>query len=683
MTPRTTASHPDRRHGTEPAHDDSRPADQGSTPSNAAPTPTDASGTIQRGTPDDPLDLLCVGVGPFGLGLACLTDPLPDVRAAFLDAAPGFNWHPGLMFDDATLQVPFLADLVTMADPTSRFSFLQWLKETGELYPFYVRESFFPLRRDYNAYCRWAAQRVRGVYWGHRVTQVTRPTGEGPWRVTARARGVEHSWWARHLVVGTGTVPRTPGELSGVPGTTVHASEYLSRRETLVSEEHVTVIGSGQSAAEVFLDLLHTPGGPAVDWFTRSPRFYPMEYSKLSLELTSPDYLDHFRSLPEAERDRLNASQPQLHRGISDATIDAIHEALYVRRNDPDAPPVRLVAATELVDAWHEAGRTVLRWHNSENHHVRETVTDAVVAATGYRSAAPDWLAPVRDQLSLDASGRLSPDRYHRASPDGTVHVLNHGEHTHALTAPDLGMGPLRNAHVLAHVTGRTPYITEDHTTFQSFGHVPQRHVAPTVGPDGTFETRALGRAFTLRPVDPDGDAALLHAWLSSPRAHAWGLVGADEQTISREYHRMTAADAEDAWIVSEHDRPLALLETYDPARSPLAAVWPVRDGDAGLHLFVAPTSRPVPGTTRAVMAAALNLLWSDPAVQRVLVEPDVRNERIRTINRWAGFREVGECHLAEKTACVSVVVRGDGPPDHVRAADTEASVAERTEVTR
>ena len=27
----------------------------------------------------------------------------------------------------------------------------------------------------------------------------------------------------------------------------------------------------------------------------------------------------------------------------ADATIDAIHEALYVRRNDPDAPPVRLV----------------------------------------------------------------------------------------------------------------------------------------------------------------------------------------------------------------------------------------------------------------------------------------------------------------------------------------------------
>lgn len=89
-----------------------------------------------HGAEDEPLDLLCVGIGPFGLGLACLADPLDNLSVAFLDRAPEFNWHPGLLFDRATLQVPFLADLVTMADPTSRFSFLAWLKETGKLYPF-------------------------------------------------------------------------------------------------------------------------------------------------------------------------------------------------------------------------------------------------------------------------------------------------------------------------------------------------------------------------------------------------------------------------------------------------------------------------------------------------------------------------------------------------------------------
>ncbi|RKQ37156.1 GNAT family N-acetyltransferase [Kocuria tytonis] len=655
----------------------------------SARTP-DAGDTTDRGTEGAPLDLLCVGVGPFGLGLACLADPLPGLRAAFLDAADGFDWHPGLLFEDATLQVPFLADLVTMADPTSRFSFLQWLKETGGLYPFYVRESFYPLRRDYNAYCRWAAGRVRGVRWGHRVTAVTRPSGAGPWRVTVQARGETRTWWTRHLVVGTGTVPHRLPQLDAVRDATVHASDYLPHRPALARTRHVTVVGSGQSAAEVFLDLLRAPDGPAVDWITRSPRFYPMEYSKLSLELTSPDYLDHFRALPEAERDRLNASQPQLHRGISDETIEAVHEALYVRRGDADAASVRLVAATELTDAWHEDGRTVLRWRSTENHRVRETVTDAVVAATGYRPSALDWLAPVSDQLTLDDAGRLSPDRYHRASVDGTVHVLNHGEHTHALTAPDLGMGALRNAHVLAHVTGRRPYATEEHTTFQSFGQIPQGRGVPRLRAeqwrDGAVEVGTRGRRFSLRPVDPERDLPLLHEWLSAPRAQAWGLVGAPAEDVAREYHRMAAAAGEDAWIVSEHGSPLALLETYDPARSPLADVWPVRDGDAGLHLFVAPATRPVPGTTRAVMAAALQFVLADPAVQRVLVEPDVRNERIRAVNRWAGFREVGECRLPDKTACVSVVDRAtvaaasaeDATDEAPGAADAEPGAHER-----
>jgi lysine N6-hydroxylase len=95
-------------------------------------------------------DLVGIGVGPFNLGLACLADPVDDLDCVFLEARDELAWHPGMMLDDATLQVPFLADLVTMADPTSRWSFLNYLKETGNLYPFYIRESFYPLRREYD-----------------------------------------------------------------------------------------------------------------------------------------------------------------------------------------------------------------------------------------------------------------------------------------------------------------------------------------------------------------------------------------------------------------------------------------------------------------------------------------------------------------------------------------------------
>ena len=130
-------------------------------------------------------DLIGIGIGPFNLGLACLSEPLDDVDALFFDENDDFAWHHGMMLDDATIQVPFLADMVSMADPTSRYSFLNWLKQTGRLYPFYIREDFHPLRREYDAYCRWAANQLSSLRWQHRVESVEYLEDDDVFRVTA------------------------------------------------------------------------------------------------------------------------------------------------------------------------------------------------------------------------------------------------------------------------------------------------------------------------------------------------------------------------------------------------------------------------------------------------------------------------------------------------------------------
>ena len=64
------------------------------------------------------VDVLAVGCGPFNLGLAALASTVDDLDLLVVDTRPEFRWHPGLMFDDATLQVSFLSDLVSLVDPT-------------------------------------------------------------------------------------------------------------------------------------------------------------------------------------------------------------------------------------------------------------------------------------------------------------------------------------------------------------------------------------------------------------------------------------------------------------------------------------------------------------------------------------------------------------------------------------
>ena len=147
--------------------------------------------------------MIGVGLGPFNLGLAALLDRT-DVDAVFFDDKPEFAWHPGLMLPGAEIQVPFLADLVTLADPTSPHSFLNYLHEQGRLYRFYFHERFHVLRAEYEAYCRWVAARLPGCRFSHRVDAI-RPV-EGGWAVWAR--GTEYR--ARQVVLGVGCVPWVP-----------------------------------------------------------------------------------------------------------------------------------------------------------------------------------------------------------------------------------------------------------------------------------------------------------------------------------------------------------------------------------------------------------------------------------------------------------------------------------------
>jgi len=425
-------------------------------------------------TPDHVHDVIGIGIGPFNLGLACLTDPLDDVDAVFLDAADGFAWHHGMMLDGATIQVPFLADLVTMADPTSPFSFLAWLKETGRLYPFYIREDFHPLRSEYDAYCRWAADRLDTLRWGRRVTAVEHDPATDLFTVSAEIATGTEVRRARHVVVGVGTEPSVPPALRDLAGPVVHSADYLPNRDALRSAGSIAVIGSGQSAGEVYLDLLEglRDGGYRLDWVTRSPRFFTMEDTKLTLEMTSPEYTDHFHALPEPVRDRLGREQRSLYKGISTDLVSEVYDTMY-RISARGPVPTTLRTETSVTDAVWDADRGMYRLtlRHEQLGETYEHEVDRVVLATGYTPRPPRFLDPVEHLVQRDSRGRLAVARDHHVDTlGGRIWVQNAEEHTHGLTAPDLGMGAWRNASIIRSVTGREVYGLEARIAFQEFG---------------------------------------------------------------------------------------------------------------------------------------------------------------------------------------------------------------------
>ncbi|MFI0942393.1 lysine N(6)-hydroxylase/L-ornithine N(5)-oxygenase family protein [Streptomyces sp. NPDC021020] len=456
--------------------------------------PDQHTGNQQAPAQDDPepFDLLGIGVGPFNLSLAALADAVPDLAAAFYDQRQAFHWHPGLLVDGATLQVPFLADLVTLVDPASRWSFLNYLKSRERLFPFYFAERFHIHRAEYDAYCRWVADALPSTHFGQQVDTVRWDPGHARFEVDHTqldARGEAEALgrtYARHLVLGVGTAPYVPEPLRplaqapAVP--VVHSAEYVPQRERLLAAEHVTVIGSGQSGAEVFLDLLRSRpvGREAITWLARTPAFAPMEYSRLGLEHFTPDYTRYFHGLPEQVRDGLLPRQWQLHKGIDTETITAIHDELYRRTLDGGWPDAVLTPGVSVRTAG-RIGTTAIELHleHAEQGTRSRLVTNAVVLATGYRERPVDQLlAPLADRLLRDAAGRPRVDARHRLELDrsvtGRIYVQNAERHTHGVGAPDLGLAAWRSAVILNDLTallaGAEHYPLPARTAFTTFG---------------------------------------------------------------------------------------------------------------------------------------------------------------------------------------------------------------------
>ncbi|WP_049929273.1 lysine N(6)-hydroxylase/L-ornithine N(5)-oxygenase family protein [Halopiger goleimassiliensis] len=460
-----------------------------------------ATGTADPGTVVDcgHYDVLGVGLGPFNLGLAALLEGVDDdLDAVFLEREPEFAWHEGMLIEGVTLEVPFLADLVTIADPTNPYSYLNYVRERDRMYEFYFYETFQVPRREYDDYLRWVAETVPTTQFSRDVTDVEYVAADdgdasadepaaGTFVVESAdpESGNRYRYSADDLVVGIGSRPAVPEfareYVTADDGSerAFHTADYLERRADVLSADSITVIGSGQSAAEVVLDLLERQSHRdyRLDWITRSDGFFPMEYSKLGLQHFTPEYLRYFYDLPQSRKDELLAEQDLLYKGIDVETSARIYETLYEHSIGDRDPDFGMLATTAVTDLERADGSYWLACEHRQQEQSFVLETDAVVFGTGYQRPAPTFIEPIADRIAFDDRGRFRVSEDYRLEGDlggsddagGRVFVQNAELHTHGVGTPDLGLGCYRNAVIVDQLVGREVYPIDRDTVFQDF----------------------------------------------------------------------------------------------------------------------------------------------------------------------------------------------------------------------
>ncbi|KAH7913723.1 L-lysine 6-monooxygenase (NADPH-requiring)-domain-containing protein [Hygrophoropsis aurantiaca] len=400
-------------------------------------------------------DVIGLGFGPSNLAIAgamventSSAEHIPLDKVLFIEKHDEFKWHPGMLLPGASMQIRqvsllaaiFLKDLATLRSPQSPITFVSYLHSQNRLIDFINRGSTIPSRKEYSDYLSWAARYVQdkgiGIAYGEEVVALA-DADEGIVEVHSRnlTTGLHVIRRTKNLIISPGGSPRMPDSMEGLKSNSriVHSSAYLWSIAPLVKmlvasksalePLRIAVLGSGQSAAEVLLDLhsrlsaLPTTGRHELDMIVRQGSLKPSDDSPFANEVFNPASTGAMFGLPDASARRaVRAEYKGTNYGVvSPSTLESLYELIYDQKleddiarrtnsmRDTSAPYVTIRPNTNVVSAQinvvpgsptegpqSTAELISITYQHNLSRQVSEKAYDAVICATGYERQT--WL---------------------------------------------------------------------------------------------------------------------------------------------------------------------------------------------------------------------------------------------------------------------------------------------------
>lgn len=117
-------------------------------------------------------------------------------------------------------------------------------------------------------------------------------------------------------------------------------------------------------------------------------------------------------------------------------------------------------------------------------------------------------------------------------------------------------------------------------------------------------------------------------------------------------------------FFMDNRKRPLALMDFYQVIVDEIGSFYEAGPEDVGIHFLMAPIKKKVPGLSRNVLLTGLSYLFS-LGVERIVGEPDARNEKANQLVTSVGFTFIKEIQMSYKRAHLYLYERNDFLKDH------------------
>ncbi|WP_137286402.1 GNAT family N-acetyltransferase [Halorussus salinisoli] len=166
-----------------------------------------------------------------------------------------------------------------------------------------------------------------------------------------------------------------------------------------------------------------------------------------------------------------------------------------------------------------------------------------------------------------------------------------------------------------------------------------------------------IEKTISFRQVEM-ADLGMLHAWLNEDHVLPYWQLD-DPLPEFRDALAEKLADDHVTPYVGHLDHvPMSYWECYWATDDPIADYYDADPADQGIHLLVGPPEYLGHGYAEPLLRAVTEMQFRHGETDRIVTEPDVRNEIVHHVFEKCGFEPRREIEMDEKTALLMVCER-------------------------
>jgi L-ornithine N5-oxygenase len=381
------------------------------------------------------------------------------------------KWQRNLLLPWTRSQVSYVKDLVTLRNPRSRFSFLNFLHERGELDQFVNLSTFNPFRWQLSAYQQWVADTLEHVHvrYGVRAERILPIHAEdGTMLGFAVPLANGDTILCRDLVFGAGRDPNVPAVFRDLPaGRVVHSTRYSGRIGEALDLARPgrplrpVVVGGAQSAAEMFMALHQDAPGSSPTMLLRSIGLKDYQTSRFVNELFYPSFVDDFFAMSDDVRAKvLDEMHLTNYAGLAPPFLEEIYTMIY-RQKMLGQPVSTIRGLTEITGASMESlpgggAEVVLDVRDLKYDSVEQVRCDALFLGTGFDPRMPAMIRHLAELIELP---EVTVTRRYRvdlgADTHGALYLQGVNEATHGISDSLISVLAQRSADIAADMLER------------------------------------------------------------------------------------------------------------------------------------------------------------------------------------------------------------------------------------